>query len=54
MFRVDPPYSGDGSDGRPRYESIGIPEYSWGNTFVADVFGAIVSAPNLRDKKLDM
>jgi hypothetical protein len=46
-LRVDSPFSGDDGDGRPGYESIGIPEYSWGNPFVADVFGAIVLAPNL-------
>jgi hypothetical protein len=27
MLRVDPPFSGDDDDGRPGYESIGIPEY---------------------------
>ena len=46
MLRVDLPFSEDGSDGRPRYESIGIRGYGWGNPFVADVFGAIVSVPN--------
>jgi hypothetical protein len=50
MLRVDLPFSGDGGAGRPRYESIDIPEYSWGNPFVADVFGAIVLVPNLCDK----
>jgi hypothetical protein len=50
-LRVDSPFSEDGGDGRPGYESIGIPEYGWGNPFVADVFGAIVLAPNLCDKK---
>jgi hypothetical protein len=54
MLIVDPPFSGDGGDGRPGYESIGIPEYGWGNPFVADVFGAIVSVPNLCNKKLGM
>jgi hypothetical protein len=29
MLRVDPPFSGDDGDGRPGYESIGIPEYGW-------------------------
>jgi hypothetical protein len=52
VLRVDSPFSEDGGDGRPRYESIGIPEYGWGNPFVADVFGAIVLAPNLCDKKI--
>jgi hypothetical protein len=50
----DPPFSKDDGDGRPGYESINIPEYSWGNLFVADVFGAVVSPPNLCDKKLGM
>jgi hypothetical protein len=50
VLRVDPPFSGDGIDGRPGYESIGIPEYGWGNPFVADVFVAIVLVPNLCDK----
>jgi hypothetical protein len=54
MLRVDLPSSGDGCEGRLGYESIGIPEYGWGNPFIADVFGAIVSAPNLCDKKLGM
>jgi hypothetical protein len=54
MLRVDSPFSEDGGDGGPGYESIGIPEYAWGNPFVADVFGAIVWAPNLCDKKLGM
>jgi hypothetical protein len=54
VLRVDSPFSEDGGDGRPRYESIGIPEYGWGNPFVADVFSAIVLAPNLCDKKLGM
>jgi hypothetical protein len=50
MLKVDPPFSGDGGDGRPRYESIGILEYDWGNPLVANVFSAIVSVPNLCDK----
>jgi hypothetical protein len=54
VFRVDPPFNEDGSDGRPGYESIDIPKYGWGNPFVAYVFGAIVSMPNLCDKKLGM
>jgi hypothetical protein len=54
VLRVDSPFSEDGDDGRPEYESIGIPEYGWGNPFAADVFGAIVSSPNLCDKKLGM
>jgi hypothetical protein len=54
VLKVDPPFSGDGGVGRPGYESISIPEYGWGNSFVANVFGAIVSAPNLCDKKLGM
>jgi hypothetical protein len=54
MLRVDLPFSGDGGDGRLGYEFIGIPEYGWGNPFVADVFDAIVSVPNLCDKKLGM
>jgi hypothetical protein len=54
VLRVDPPFSRDGGDGHPGYESIDIPEYGWRNPFVADVFGAIVSTPNLCDKKLDM
>jgi hypothetical protein len=51
---VDPPFSKDGGVGRPRYESIDIIEYGWGNPFVANVFGAIISLPNLCDKKLGM
>jgi hypothetical protein len=51
VLRVDSPFSEDGGDCRPGYESIGIPEYGWVNPFVADVFGAIVLAPNLCDKK---
>jgi hypothetical protein len=54
MLRADPPFSGDGGDARPGYESIGIPKYGWGNPFVPDVFGAIVSTPNLCYKKLGM
>jgi hypothetical protein len=54
VLRVDPPFSGDGGDSRRGYESIGIPEYGWGNPFDVDVFGAIVSVPNLCDKKLGM
>jgi hypothetical protein len=54
VLRVDPSFSGDGGDGRPRYESIDIPKYGCGNPFVADVFGAIVSMSNLCDKKLGM
>ena len=54
MLRVDPPFSGDGGDSRPAYESIDILEYGWGNSFVADVFDAIVLVPNLYDKKLGM
>jgi hypothetical protein len=50
VLRVDSPFSEDGGDSRPGYESIGIPEHGWGNPFVADVFGAIISAPNLCDK----
>jgi hypothetical protein len=52
VLRVDPPFSEDDDDSRPGYESIGIPEYSWGNPFVADVFSAIVSVPNLCDNKI--
>jgi hypothetical protein len=52
VLRVDPPFSKDGSGGRPGYKSIGIPEYGWRNPFVTDVFGAIVSVPNLCDKKI--
>jgi hypothetical protein len=51
VLRVDPPFSEDGGDGRPRYDFINIPKYGGGNSFVADVFGAIVSVPNLCDKK---
>jgi hypothetical protein len=47
---VDQPFSGDGGDGHPGYESIGIPEYGWGNPFVADVFVTIVLVLNLCDK----
>jgi hypothetical protein len=54
VLRVNPPFSGDGGNGRPGYESIGIPQYGWGNPFVVDVFDTIVSAPNLYDKKLGM
>jgi hypothetical protein len=54
MLRVYSPFSEDGGDSRLGYESIVIPEYGWGNPFVADVFGAIVLAPNLCDKKLGM
>jgi hypothetical protein len=52
VLRVDPPFSEDDDDSCPRYESIGIPKYSWGNPFVADVFSTIVSVPNLCDKKI--
>jgi hypothetical protein len=51
VLRVDPPFREDGGGSHPGYESTGIPEYGWGNLFVADVFGAIVSVPNLCDKK---
>jgi hypothetical protein len=54
MLRVDSPFIEDGGDGRPRYESINIPEYGWGNPFVADVFDTIVLVPNLCDKILGM
>jgi hypothetical protein len=54
VLRVDSPFSEDGGDGRSGYESIGTPEYGWENPFVVDVFGAIVSAPNLCDKKSGM
>jgi hypothetical protein len=54
VLRVDSPFSEDGGDGRPGYESIGIPEYGWGNPFVANVFGIIVLAHYLCDKKLGM
>jgi hypothetical protein len=50
VLRVDSPFSEDGDDGRPGCESIGIPEYGWGNPFVADVFSAIVLVPNLCEK----
>jgi hypothetical protein len=50
MLRVDLPFSGDGGDGCPGYESISILEYGWGNPFIADMFGTIVSVPNLCDK----
>jgi hypothetical protein len=36
-LRVNPPFNGDGGDGRPGYESIGIPEYGWGRR---NCFGA--------------
>jgi hypothetical protein len=29
MLRDDPPFSEDGGDGRPGYESTGLPEYGW-------------------------
>jgi hypothetical protein len=54
VLRVDQPFSGDGGDSHPIFESIGITEYGWGNSFVADVFVATVSAPNLCDKKVGM
>jgi hypothetical protein len=54
MLKVDPPFSEDGGDGRPVYESIDIPKYGWGNPFIIDVFGSIFSVPNLSDKKLGM
>jgi hypothetical protein len=54
VLRVDLPFSEDGGDGCPGYESTDIPEYGWGNPFVADVFGAIVLVPNSCDKKLSM
>jgi hypothetical protein len=54
VLRVEPPFSKDGGDGCPRYESTGTPEYGWGNRFVVDVFGVIVLVPNSSDKKLVM
>jgi hypothetical protein len=42
VLRVDSPFSEDGGDGCPGYESIGIPEYGWGNPFVADVFWCLI------------
>ena len=54
VLRVNPPFNEDGGDGCLRYESTGILEYSWGNPFVVDVFGIIVSVPDLCDKKLGM
>jgi hypothetical protein len=54
VLRVDLPFSEDGDDDHPRYESTDIPEYGWGNPFIVVVFSAIVSVPNSCDKKLDM
>jgi hypothetical protein len=54
VLRVDPPFSEDGGDGLSGYESIGMPEYGWGNPLVVDMFGLIVLVHNLWDKKLGM
>jgi hypothetical protein len=52
VLRVDSPFSEDGGDGRPGYESIGIPKYGWDSeaSFVADVFDEVILVPNLCDK----
>jgi hypothetical protein len=54
VLRMDLPFSEDGDDGHPGYESTGIPEYGWGNTFVADRFSTIVLVLNSCDKILGM
>jgi hypothetical protein len=41
VLRVDPPFSGDGGDGRPGYGSIGIPEYGGEIHLLPMCFGAI-------------
>jgi hypothetical protein len=53
MLRVDSPFSEDGGDCRPGYESIGIPKYGWDSeaSFVDDVFDTVILVPNLCDKK---
>jgi hypothetical protein len=52
VLKVEPPFSKDGGDSCPTYESTGVPEYGWGNPSVADVFGVIVLVPNSSDKNL--
>jgi hypothetical protein len=54
VLRVDPPFSKDGGDDCPRYESISILVYGLGDPFVADVLGVIILVPNSCDKKLVM